>query len=546
MQRTGLSKRSTADLCAKAVTIMMLLSMPFAIAVCGGDGGGGSIVEPADNTIGPEGGTVTDDGGASVIIPPGALSGEVEITVNTLPGKNDLPEESQTFLPLLGGAEFGPSGTTFDVPAEITIPVDPPLGQGEEAAVFFWDETEGAWREVEGEVTVAPGGGAVSVEVDHFSLFSAVTDVFDDFQANFGDGSSAEAVFDSYVSWFRANVTDIGRKGTLDGDCHEVVGLHIGLSYAVIYYPDGPEYQGIPMVSYGETTDNDVIFYVAYEFLQEGVVDKNYNLQVDVFLECCAPDVTVEADPSSIGTNETSQVTATVMCDDEAMEGSQVTFESLGGLGTVSPSSAAVSAGGTAVTTFTAGDDEGTESVRASLSTCKGQETPDGAAQIEIGNDWTADMNITFNQSEGDEPLYSFTDDVSISVNLSIEDGVVTGTGTGSHNIDLSIAGNCSEQDMYAPAFSVIVTGAQNGDNLEFMVIAMSIPLSFTLHCTWDDVDDDFPYPIFGLLESSIMAQYIQVTVPLQDGAADSGSGSDPAGGDTPMTWDYSVTLHGS
>lgn len=546
MRKRGLSKSRTADTCAKAVTIMLLLSLPFVIAVCGGDGGGGSIVEPDDNTIGPEGGTVTDGGGASITIPPGALTGEVEITANTLPKKDDLPEESQTFLPLLGAAEFGPSGTTFDVPAVITIPVDPPLGTGEEAAVFFWDEAEGAWREVGGAVTVAQDGGSVSVEITHFSLFSAVTDVFDDFQANFGDGSAAETAFTNYVSWFRSNVTDIGRRGMFRGDCHEVVGLHIGLSYDVMYYPDGPHYQGIPMVSYGESNDNDVVFFVAYEFLQEGVVDKNYNLQVDVFLECCAPDVDVSADPASIGTNETSQVTATVMCDDEAMGGHQVTFESLGGLGTVSPATAAVSAGGTAVTTFTAGDDEGTESVRASLTTCKGQETPDGAAQIEIGGDWTADMNITFNQSEGDEPLYSFTDNVSISMNLSIEEGVVTGTGTGSHNVDLSIAGNCSEQDMYAPPFSVVVTGARNGDNLEFMVIAMSIPLSFTLRCVWDDVEDDFPYPIFGLLESSVMAQYIQVTLPFENGATDSGSGSDPAGGDNPMTWDYSITLSGS
>jgi hypothetical protein len=543
MRRTGLSKSTAADLCAKAVTIMMLLSLPLLIAVCGG---GGSIVEPADNTIGPEGGTVTDDGGASVTIPPGALAGEVEITVNTLPKKDDLPEESQTFLPLLGGAEFGPSGTTFDVPAVITIRVDPPLAPGEEAAVFSWDETEGAWREVEGEVTIAPDGGAVYAEVTHFSLFSAVTDVFDDFQANFGDGSTANEAFENYVSWFRANVTDIGRKGTLRGDCHEVVGLRIGLSYDVIYYPDGPHYQGIPYVMYGESTDNDVIFYVAYEFVQAGVVDKNYNLQVNVFLECCAPEVTVSADPANIGTNETSQVTATVMCDDEAMEGHQVTFEPLGGLGTLSPSTASVSAGGTAVSTFTAGDDEGTESVRASLTNCKGQETADGAAQIEIGNDWTADMNITFNLDEGDEPLYVFTDNVSISLNLTIEEGMVTGTGTGSHDVDLSIAGNCSEQEMYAPAFSVVVTGAQIGDNLEFMVIAMSIPLSFTLHCVWGEVEDDFPYPIFGLLESSIMAQYIQITVPLENGATDSGSGSDPAGGDNPMTWEYNVTLSGS
>jgi hypothetical protein len=545
MLKTVLAQSTSTELYAKVTAIIMILFVILLLPACSGDGDE-SIVEPASNTIGPAGGTVSDDGGASVTVPAGALTGEVEITVNTLPDKEGLPDESEPFLPLLGAAEFGPSGTTFDIPAMITIPVDPPLEPGDEAAVFFWDETEQAWKEVEGNVTVAPGGSAVYAEVTHFSLFSAVANVFDDFHAQFGDGSTAETAFTNYVTWFRANVTDIGRKGMYRGDCHEVVGLQIGLSYDVIYYPDGPHYQGIPMAPFGETTDIQVIFSLAYEYVQAGVVDKNYNLEVYVSLECCAPGVTVEAEPASIGTNETSQVTATVMCDDEAMVGHQVTFESLGGLGTLSPSVATVSSGGTAVSTYTAGDDEGTESVRASLTTCNGQENPDGAAQIEIGSDWTADMNITFNQSEGDEPLYSFTDNVSIYLNLSIEEGVVTGTGTGSHNIDLSMASECSEQGMYAPDFSVVATGAQTGENIEFVVVAMSIPLNFTLHCVWDSIEEDFPYPIFGLLESSIMAQYIQVTLPLENGATDSGSGSDPAGGDNPMTWNYTVTLSGS
>jgi hypothetical protein len=228
------------------------------------------------------------------------------------------------------------------------------------------------------------------------------------------------------------------------------------------------------------------------------------------------------------------------------MTGYDVTFESLGGFGDVDPSNATTSAAGKASTTFTAGDDEGTESIRASISHCDGQQTSDGAGQIEIGGEWTGTLDIAFTHDIGDEPLYTFNDNVSISVNLTIEEGVVYGTGTGSHSISLSTAGECTEQGMSAPAFPVVATGAVVGDNLELMVIPTSMPLSFTLHCVWDTVEDDFPYPIYGMLEASIMGQYISIEVLQESGASDSGSGSDPSGGDIPMTFSWTFTLSGS
>ncbi|MCD6380103.1 hypothetical protein J7M07_06635 [bacterium] len=523
-------------------SLVLLLLLSLTLQGCGGDSN--SVTNPGNSTVGPDGGTVTDSGGASVTIPAEALSSDVIITVNTILAKDDLPLDNQTFLPLMGGAEFKPSGTQFAIPVTIKIPVDPPLGTGEEATVFYWDESENRWCEVEGDVTVALGGESLTVEVTHFSLFSVVTNVFDNFHDNFGDGSTAESAFASYISWFKSNVTNMNRKGVYEGDCYKVVGLRLGLAYDVMHYPDGPHYQGIPYVMEGETSNHDVIFYKAFELVQSGVIDKNYNLEIHAYLECCAPEVTVSADPAMIGTNEASEVTATVTCDDEAMKGSQVSFESLGGLGTVSPPTGAVDENGKALTTFTAGDDEGTESIRASLTTCNDQENPDGAAQIEISDSWTADMNIAFVLDEGDEPMYVFTDNVSISLNLSIDEGVVTGTGTGSHNVDLSIATRCGEQNMIAPEFSVVVTGAKVGNNLEFMVISMSMPISFTLHCVWESSEEDFDYPIFGLLESSMMAQYIVVTVPWENGGTDSGSGSDPNGGTNPMTWSYTIMLN--
>lgn len=526
-------------LTAGVLLIMSLAAFPG----CSGGSGGGSPIAPYGTTIGPAGGTVTDNGGSSVTIPPGALGSNVAITVKTLPEKDDLPTASQTFLPLLGGAQFGPSGTNFAVPVTITIPLDPPLGAGETASVLFWNETDESWSAVDGPVTVAPDGRSVSAEVDHFSLFSAVGDVFNNFHANFGDGPTAESAFTSYCSWFKSNVTSIGRKGIYKGDCHKIVGLRIGLGYDVQYFPDGPNYQGTPYMMEGESSDRQVAFDLQYEHVLAGVVDMNYDLEVYVFLECCAPEAEVTAEPASIGTGETSRVTANVMCDDEAMEGRQVTFESLGGLGDVSPASASLSSGGTATTTFTAGEDEGIESVRASLSTCDGQETPDGAAQIEISDDWSGTMDVTFTHNIGDEPLFTFTDDVAISFDLTIEKGVVSGTGTGTHSVHLATAGNCDEQSMSAPEFTVTVTGAAVGGNLEFTVVPTDMSIDFTLLCHWDEDDTEVPYPIFGLLESAIMAMDIFVDIPWQDGGTDSGSGSESFGEDIPILYSYSVTL---
>jgi len=492
---------------------------------------------------------VTDSDGASVFIPAGALDAETAITVKTVPGKDDLPSESQPFLPMLGGARFGPSGTEFNLPVTLTIPVDPPVYASDTITVLYWDDLEGRWTALQGPVTVVPGGRAVTVETTHFTLFSAISNVFDDFHENFGDGSTAGEAFSSYVSWFLANVTHMGRKGLYNGDCHEVVGIRIDLGYRVEYLPDGPYYEGYPAYSDGESGEPDVIFYVMYDFVEEGpsgTADKFYALEIHVSLKCCAADVSVTAQPSSIDIKETSGVTATVMCDDEPMAGYGVTFEAPGGLGEVSPVTTATSAGGTASTTFTAGNDEGTESVRASITQCAGQESPYGAAQIEISSDWTGTMHITFTHDIGDEPLYNFTDDVSISLDLAIEEGAVYGTGTGTHSISLTPAGNCTEQNMVAPAFQVVAAGTVEGDRLQLQVVPLSMPLSFTLHCVWDTIEDDFPFPVYGMLESSIMGQYIFVDVPWEKGASDSGSGTDPSGEDIPMVFSWTFALGGS
>ena len=498
-----------------------------------------------DQLVGPAGGTVAGSGGASVVIPAGALAVETAISAVGLADIAALPESALPFLAFLGGAQFGPAGTEFALPVTISFPLDPPLPPGTAVNLLIWDEIAAAWVDEGFAATLAADGASLSAQVTHFSLFGCVGDVFDSFHAAFGDGSTAETAFASYVSWFKANVTDMNRKGLYREDCHEVKGLRFDLSYDVSYLPDGPHYQGIPYVMEGDVSEPHVVFKLSYERVEAGVVDFNYILAADVFLECCAPEVEVSAEPASISTGQTSQVTARVMCDTDAMAGHEVSFEALGGLGELSPATATVNAAGTATSTFTAGEDEGTESVRASLTTCGGAETPDGAAQIEIGGDWSADLNIAWLQDIGDPPLLQFADNMSMHLNLNIAEGVITGTGTGTHSVSLSPGGECWQSSLSAPSFDVVVMGEVTGETLDFAAIAYSIPLSLVITCDQGDDPVDYPYPIYGLLESALIAQFISVTVPWENGATDSGSGSDPSGGDIPLTWTWTCTLSG-
>lgn len=530
------------------LTWRLTLALAATVALLGlgcGDSDNNPSASDDDALVGPAGGTVAGSGGAVAVIPPGALAVETAISAAGLADAGDLPESALPFLSFLGGAQFGPAGTEFALPVTISFPLDPPLTPGTAVNLLVWDEIAAAWVDEGFTATLAADGASLSAEVTHFSLFGCVGDVFDSFHAAFGDGSAAEAAFASYVSWFKANVTDVGRKGLYRDDCHEVKGLRIGLSYDVMVYPDGPHYQGIPYIMDGEATDHQVTFHLDFERVLAGVEDFNYALEVFVFLECCAPEVDVSAEPASIGTGQTSQVTAQVMCDTDAMLGHQVTFEALGGLGELSPATATVNAAGTASSTFTAGEDEGTESVRASLSVCDGAETPDGAAQIEIGGDWTADLSIAWSQSIPDGPLLQFTDNMSIHVNLTITEGMIAGTGTGTHGISLDTDGDCWQSSLSAPGFDVVVMGTVVGETLEFAAIAYSIPLSFVITCEQGDDTFDYPYPGHGYLESALIAQYISMSMPWADGATDSGSGSDPAGEDIPLTWSWTCTLSG-
>ena len=88
------------------------------ISACGGS----DDAAPPANQIGPAGGTVTGPNGTQVVVPAGALSAPVVITITSTTIAPPIPAGQQ----VLGSIyDFGPTGTTFAMPVTVTLPFDP-------------------------------------------------------------------------------------------------------------------------------------------------------------------------------------------------------------------------------------------------------------------------------------------------------------------------------------------------------------------------------------------------------------------------------------
>ena len=127
-----------------------------------GTGGGSGGLGP----IGPSGGTVTDESGASVSIPAGALSSETPITVDVVEG-SDLPKLADGVTAVGPFVELTPHGTQFTVSVTVTLPY---ISTSTSLSVIsIEDENDATWEEITGS---SFDDGTATVELDHFSFLT--------------------------------------------------------------------------------------------------------------------------------------------------------------------------------------------------------------------------------------------------------------------------------------------------------------------------------------------------------------------------------------
>jgi hypothetical protein len=146
--------------------------MLVVVVGCGGDDGegDGDCADVTSAVIGAAGGTVTvacgPVTGASLVVPPGALAGDVTITIAAGDAATGMPAGFSVAGPTV---EFGPTGQTFAMPVTVTVPVTTAA-----TSMFTRTGASAAWTRIVG----ATGGTtAVSGPTTHFSPFLAANGV---------------------------------------------------------------------------------------------------------------------------------------------------------------------------------------------------------------------------------------------------------------------------------------------------------------------------------------------------------------------------------
>ncbi len=150
--------------------LLTLLAPLVLVQACGGDDGSPSGPEGPEDTVGPDGGTLSfQNGGVVLVFPAGAVSSDLTVTVQLGGGPAD------DFL--VGGSDrdLGPDGTQFSQPVGLTLGYDPgqlPAGVREQE-LGLYKAVSGGWEEVQGS-TVDAGSNTVSGSINSFSVYGVL------------------------------------------------------------------------------------------------------------------------------------------------------------------------------------------------------------------------------------------------------------------------------------------------------------------------------------------------------------------------------------
>ncbi len=116
---------------------------------------------------------ISEDGFATIIIPPLALPETTVITIETHPISllPPAPDDERIFSSI----EFGPDGLVFDAPVTIVMPLTNYLPPGTELTLAYFDEGDDEWVE-EGVAIVNENGNRAVATITHFSNWISFMD----------------------------------------------------------------------------------------------------------------------------------------------------------------------------------------------------------------------------------------------------------------------------------------------------------------------------------------------------------------------------------
>lgn len=174
-----------------------------------------SVVDKATGRIGPAGGTVTLLSGATLVIPPGALSQDVDISViqTGLGVPQDLAVTSLSAI-----YQFSPDGLVFNLPVTVSFPV---TGNASDATVYWTlPATTEQYEDIGG--VASSDATVMEVPVTHFSRGFVAKKPSAVAVVNGADAAAIDAATDAgvIIDYDAAN-TDATVDGAVDGGLND-------------------------------------------------------------------------------------------------------------------------------------------------------------------------------------------------------------------------------------------------------------------------------------------------------------------------------------
>lgn len=147
--------------------------------------------------IGPSGGDVFLMGGSGLVVPPGAVSTETDITIKALPSDVSTIVEDGSYGVFRGGLEVLPHGLTLSEPAMLVVVPNSPLEPGSSVLPVVQDPA-GIWRIDPNAVTSVDLAGRAQIQLFGFSRHGAAE--VEDIQRNYHGDSAAKYAL-KYWDW---------------------------------------------------------------------------------------------------------------------------------------------------------------------------------------------------------------------------------------------------------------------------------------------------------------------------------------------------------
>ncbi|OCT16847.1 hypothetical protein A8709_00575 [Paenibacillus pectinilyticus] len=184
----------------------------------GGSGGGNGSVPPSNTgtTIPANGGTATTADGVQIVIPGGAVTSDIKVTVNKLPDGASLPIEAASKLVSDVFEIQKDKEGMFNKAIQITLPfvksnVD--FNQSD-VAVYWFNETTRTWVKLD-NIVVDKEKGTVTGSVTHFTKFAVIATPKDEVKPE--PPVSDADLTDIKGHWAESSIRELIHLGSING-----------------------------------------------------------------------------------------------------------------------------------------------------------------------------------------------------------------------------------------------------------------------------------------------------------------------------------------